>query len=255
MILSKTWLLPKAFALILGSRLKAKHILSTDTTFALYKHCENKYIRFFAKEHLFSLLCGCTRSDKKLGTIYNSNAWHLFTDISKSSLKAVLLHQTNQFASILLAYSTCIKESYESIKLLLSKIQHSTHVWKICVDCKVLKHATKSLGQQSGFTKYPCLMCEWDSRDRINHWIKRDWALRESLTPGYRNILHPALVDRSNVILPPLHIKLGLMKQFVKAFNKESGSFKYIKEKFLIRVRQSVFVEPQIRKLIKDTSN
>ena len=62
------------------------------------------------------------------------------------------------------------------------------------------------LGQHFGFTKYPCIMCEWDSRDRINPWIKRDWPLRESLTPGYRNILHPAFVARSKVILPILHI-------------------------------------------------
>ena len=86
------------------------------------------------------------------------------------------------------------------------------------------------LGQQSGFTKYPCFMCKWDSRDRINHWIKRDWPLRKSLTTGYRNILHPALVDRSNVILPSLHIKLGLMKQFVKALNEEDVRFKNIQE-------------------------
>ena len=74
-------------------------------------------------------------------------------------------------------------------------------------------------------------MCEWDSRDRINHWIKGDWPLRESLTPGFRNILHLALVDRSNVILPPIHIKVGLMKQFVNALNKDA-CFKYIQEKF-----------------------
>ena len=47
------------------------------------------------------------------------------------------------------------------------------------------------------------------------------WSLRKSLTPGCRNILHPALVDRSNVILPLLHIKLGLMKKFVNALKKE----------------------------------
>ena len=41
--------LPKASALILGSRLKAKRMLSTDTTFAWYKHRKNEYIRFFAK--------------------------------------------------------------------------------------------------------------------------------------------------------------------------------------------------------------
>ena len=112
------------------------------------------------------------------------------------------------------------------------------------------------LGQQSGFTKYPCFMCEWDSRERSNHWIKREWPLRESFTPGYRNILQPALVDRSNVILPPLHIKLGLMKQFVKALNKKGACFKYIQEKFpnlsAEKVREGVFVGPQIRKLTKD---
>ena len=45
----------KTSALILGFRLKAKFMLSTDTTFAWYKHLENEYIRFFAKEH--SLVC------------------------------------------------------------------------------------------------------------------------------------------------------------------------------------------------------
>ena len=43
--------LPKASALILGSRLKAKRMFSIDTTFSRYKHRENKNIRFFAKEH------------------------------------------------------------------------------------------------------------------------------------------------------------------------------------------------------------
>ena len=99
-------------------------------------------------------------------------------------------------------------------------------------------------------------MCEWDSKDRINHWIKSDWQLRESLTPGYRNISHLALVDRYNVILPPLHIKLGLMKQFVKALNKEGACFKYTQEKFPYmsaeKVKEGVFVGPQVRKLNKD---
>ena len=99
-------------------------------------------------------------------------------------------------------------------------------------------------------------MCEWDSRDRSNHWSKSKWPSRDSLTPGYRNILQPALVDRSSVILPPLHIKLGLMKQFVKALNKEGACFKYIQEKFpklsVEKVKEGVFVGPQIRTLNKD---
>ena len=43
--------LPKASALILGSRLKENRMLSTDTAFAWYKLRENEYIHFFAKEH------------------------------------------------------------------------------------------------------------------------------------------------------------------------------------------------------------
>ena len=214
--------MPKASVLILGSKLKQSVCLAQIPL-------GNEYIRFFAKEHY--LVCYVDVQDliKKLGTVYNSNDWRLFIDVSKQSLKAVLLHYTNQFVSIPLTHLTCMKKRYEHMKLLLSKIQYSTHVWKICVDFKVLNMLL--LRQQSGFTKYPCFMCEWDSRNRINHWIKRDWPLRESLTPGYRNILHPAFIDKSNVILPPLHIKLDLMKQFVKALNKKGTCFKYIQVK------------------------
>ena len=99
-------------------------------------------------------------------------------------------------------------------------------------------------------------MSEWDSRNKSNHWIKCDWLLRESLTPGYKNMSHPALVDTSNMILPPLHIKQGLMKQFVKVLNKEGACFKYIQEKFsnlsAEKVKERVFVGPQIRKFTKD---
>ena len=130
--------LTKAFALILGSRLKAKRTLSTDTTFAWYKHRENEYIRFFAKEHSFAYFEDVQGLIKKLGTVKNFNDWRLFTDASKSILKDVLLHNTNQFAFIPLAHLTRIEESYENIKLLLSNIQYSTHVWKIGVDFKVL---------------------------------------------------------------------------------------------------------------------
>ena len=118
--------MPKASVLIPGSRLKAKRMLCTDTTFAWYKHLENEYIYFFAKEHSVVYCVDVLGLIKKLGTVYNSNDWCLFIDASKLSLKAVLLPNTNQFASIPLAYLTSIKESYENIKLLLSKIQYST---------------------------------------------------------------------------------------------------------------------------------
>ena len=73
---------------ILGSRLKAKGMLSTNTTW--YKHRENEYIRFFAKEHSLVYCVDVQGLIKKLETVNNSNDWCLFIDASKSSLKAVL---------------------------------------------------------------------------------------------------------------------------------------------------------------------
>ena len=148
--------MPKASALILGSRLKAKRVLCPHISFSWYKHREIEYICFFAMEHR-SVYCVNTQGlTEKLGIVYNPSDCRLFIDASKSSLKAVLLHNKNQFASIPLAHSTCMKESYENIKILRSKLQNSTHTWKTCADFKVLNML---LGEQSRFTKYPCFMC------------------------------------------------------------------------------------------------
>jgi hypothetical protein len=48
---------------------------------------------------------------------------------------------------------------------------------------------------------------------------------RQKLTPGERNVVHNLLVDASKVFLPPLHIKLGLVKNFVKAMKKDDPVF------------------------------
>ena len=49
---------------------------------------------------------------------------------------------------------------------------------------------------------------------------------------GEKNIINDPLVDRKNIILPPLHIKLGLMKQFVKALDRSGECFEYISSTF-----------------------
>ena len=50
-----------------------------------------------------------------LGHEYNSDQWRLFTDLSKVSLKVVLLHNGNRMPSIPLAHAANMKEIYESI--------------------------------------------------------------------------------------------------------------------------------------------
>jgi hypothetical protein len=46
------------------------------------------------------------------------------------------------------------------------------------------------------------------------------------------NVQHPALAEWHKILLPPLHIKLGLMKNFVKAMDRTGPAFKNLAEKF-----------------------
>jgi hypothetical protein len=77
-----------------------------------------------------------------------------------------------------------------------------------------------------------------------------------NIVPGNKNVIYKPLVDRRNIILPPLHIKLGLMKNFVKAMYRNGDGFQYLKLKFPIRsdakIKEGIFVGPQIRELMKD---
>lgn len=49
------------------------------------------------------------------------------------------------------------------------------------------------------------------------HYKKKIWEPRKSIEPGKHNIVKEPLVDPSKIVAPSLHIKLGLMKQFVRA--------------------------------------
>lgn len=73
-------------------------------------------------------------------------------------------------------------------------------------------------GRQLGYKKFCCFLCEWDSRDKKNHYGKNAWPKR-SLTPGEKNVVNPPLVDSEKIHLLPLHIKLGLMKNVVKGLD------------------------------------
>ena len=76
-------------------------------------------------------------------------------------------------------------------------------------------------------------MCLWNSRDRDNHYKNREWPERKELEPGSENIFHKPLVEPTKALLLPLYIKLGLMKQFLKALDKGGTYFRYIRKKFL----------------------
>jgi len=166
-------------------------------------------------------------------------------------LKAVLLHNGNQLPSIPIAYSAKLKESYATMDLIIQRIQYEKYSWKICGDLKVI---ALLLGMQLGFTKYSCFLCEWDSRARKSHYTKKHWPARQNLLSGEKNVINKPLVDPENILLPPLHIKLGLMKQFVKAMDKTSPGFLFLKQKFPTisenKIKEGIFIGPQITKIM-----
>jgi len=85
---------------------------------------------------------------------------------------------------------------------------------------------------QLGNTKYCCFLCEWDSRDKKNRCVNKLWPKRTSLTPGEKKVVNPPLVLSEKIYLPPLHIKLGLVKNFVKGMDKLGRGFEYVRNTF-----------------------
>ncbi|KAL7880613.1 hypothetical protein SRHO_G00028670 [Serrasalmus rhombeus] len=182
----------------------------------------------------------------------NPNDWRLFIDSSCKSLKAVLLHNGNKYPSLPVAHSVHLKEEYTSVKMLLGALKYDEYGWEVIGDFKMVSFL---MGLQGGFTKYPCFICLWDSRDTKAHYHRRDWPQRTEFTVGKNNVKWEPLVDPRKVLMPPLHIKLGLIKQFVRALDKESRAFSYLQDFFPklseAKIKAGVFVGPQIKKIIE----
>lgn len=136
---------------------------------------------------------------------------------------------------------------------ILSLIQYHRFKFKIVADYKVIAFL---MGLQSGYTKYCCYLCLWDSRADSLHYKRKEWPKRDDYTPGENNVKGKSLVDPSLIIPPPLHIKLGLFKNFVKALKKDGPALQHLISYFPRlsneKIRQGVFDGPQIRELLKD---
>lgn len=246
--------LSKKASELLASRLHEKKCLEKGVKVSHFRSRESAFLQYFRSDSGFVYCFNVHGLIEELGIpSYNATEWRLFIDSSKRSLKCVLLHNGNAFGAVPIGHSVYLHEEYEDIKRVIDLLQYHMHKWIICVD---LKMVCLLLGQQRGYTKYPCFLCMWDSRAREKHWVQSKWPPRSDLKPGDPNILHQPLVDRKNIIFPPLHIKLGLMKQFVKTLSIEGDCFKYLISVFpglsYEKIKAGVFDGPQIRQLFRD---
>ena len=95
------------------------------------------------------------------------------------------------------------------------------------------------------------LLSEWHSRAKKSNYKKRDWPSWQSLEVGTKNAQHLLQVESSNILLPSVHIRLGLTKNFFKV---TGSAFRYFSEKFpgiSAAKTKGVFFGQQMCKLLR----
>jgi hypothetical protein len=169
------------------------------------------------------------------------------------SLKALLLHEGNILPSIPVACAIHKKETYENMKEILSCMNYKIYQWHICSNLKVI---TILMGLQKSYTKFSCFLCMWDSHGRSVLYSKKNCPLYKSHTLRMKNIARQPLVDPHKVLLPPLYIKLGLMKNSVKTLDRSGTAFSFMCGKFprhsVEKIKAGVFIGPHICQLFRD---
>ena len=241
----------KLKAEILTSRLKEWDLLDNSCQVTASRNRDLTFSQYFLLEEN---LCFCHDMHglfSAIGIHCVASEWRLFIDSSSRSLKAVLLHNGNKLPSTPIAHSVHHKENYKNVKRLLKSVQYNDFEWEVIGDFKMIAFLVVL---QGGNTKFPCYLCLWDSRDTSSHYKKKDWPRREQHDIGIHNVKFRRLVQTEKILMPPLHIKLGLMKQFVAALDSTSNSFKILQRTFPklseAKVKAGVFVGPDIRKLM-----
>lgn len=243
--------LSKSGAELLTSRLREWNILGDDCKVTVQR---TRHIEFSVYYQVVDSLCFCHDIQglfEAIGIKHDPTEWRLFIDSSTKSLKAVLLHNGNVHPSIPVGHSTQMKEDYNNVKQLMEQIKYTTYTWDVCGDFKMLGFL---LGLQAGYTKYSCFLCLWDSRAKSEHYHRIQWPTRDLLELGHHNVSNKALVPRSKVLLPPLHIKLGLIKQFVTALDCGGTTYQEIRLMFPklseAKVKGGIFIGPQVRTML-----
>ena len=169
--------LSKEKAEILGSKLQQWNLLEPGTTIPSFRSRNQNLAGYYAGAEN---ICYCKDIGglmSELGCEHNPADCWLFIDSSKTSLKAVLLHNGNIKPSIPVGYSIFRKETYNTMKILLDLLEYPKYTWKICSDLKVV---SLLLGLQLDYTKHMCFLCLWDSRQDNSHYAVKVWPPRQS---------------------------------------------------------------------------
>ena len=106
---------------LLGSRLRGWNLLQKDTKLCFFRNHQEEFQEFYSEENDLVYWKNICAVMDVFDHEHKTTEWRLFIDALKTSLKAVLLHNRNKLPSVLLAYVTNMKETYENLKILLEK--------------------------------------------------------------------------------------------------------------------------------------
>ena len=148
--------LTKSNAEILIFRLKQWDLLDDGVRITSQRKRHRGFSTFFSFIDGFCYCHSVAGLFEAIGIPCNTSDWRFFIDSSSRSLKAILLHNTNQWPSIPLAHSVHMKETYENVKILLSALKYTQYNWEVIGDFKMVAFL---MGLQGDFTKFPCYLC------------------------------------------------------------------------------------------------
>lgn len=211
----------------LAKELKNASVLGKDVKITSYRGRQKEFLNFFtaSQDNTHAFCKDIPGVMKEKNIVYNPAEWRLFIDSSKSALKAVLLYYDNTKKSVPVFYGIGMSESYDSMKQILNSIKYNEHKWRLCCDLKVVAFLT---GLQKGYTKHCCFLCLWDSRYKGNNYARLEWPTRTTRTAGESNVVAEPLVPVDKILMPPLHVKLGIVTNFIKALDKDGPAFEHL---------------------------
>lgn len=202
---------------------------------------------------------------ESFGIVYVADDWRLFLDGSANTFNVILLHnehdESKRLPSIHIAIGNDIPETYETVKAILEHIGYENHRWKVQGDFKMLLILS---GIKHAACKWPCYLCNWDSRDTSMHYLSGEWTkwTPDDRAPNKFSFGKVPLIPPEMLVLPELHIRLGIFQQFIKALYKQhsevraNSAYEYYARKFsrlgYDKLKIGALTGPDILKLVED---
>lgn len=134
----------------------------------------------------------------------------------------MLLHKSNKWPAIPLYYATDEKEDRVTLEKLLDIIKYKEHNWKLCCDLKVVKIIAV---MKVGNPNHGCFKCDWNRNDKDKDQYTDKWT---GTNPDIKTDIK---INMNIVLIPPLHLKLGIVQKFLNLVLKQNDeTYRFFKE-------------------------